>query len=46
MAKKAAAKAPVSSPSREKASTLADTRVIYCGENLEQLKKGSQDARG
>ena len=38
MAKKAAAKEPVAAP-RRKASALVDTRVIYCGDNLEQLKK-------
>ncbi len=25
--------------SKRKVSSLADTRVIYCGDNLEQLKK-------
>src|SRR6266446_3469712 len=38
MAKKAAAKEPVAAP-RRKPSALVDTRVIYCGDNLEQLKK-------
>ena len=38
MAKKAAAKEPVAA-SRQKPSALVDTRVIYCGDNLEQLKK-------
>jgi hypothetical protein len=38
MAKKAAAKEPVAAP-RLKSSALVDTRVIYCGDNLEQLKK-------
>ena len=38
MAKKAAAKPTVASP-RLKSSSLLDTRVIYCGDNLEQLKK-------
>ncbi len=30
---------PVVSPSHAKPSALVDTRVIYCGDNLEQLKK-------
>ncbi|MEO7298584.1 MAG: site-specific DNA-methyltransferase, partial [Verrucomicrobiota bacterium] len=38
MAKKAAAKEPVAT-TRQKSSALVDTRVIYCGDNLEQLKK-------
>ena len=38
MANKAAAKEPVAAP-RLKSSALVDTRVIYCGDNLEQLKK-------
>src|SRR6266705_6264801 len=38
MAKKPAAKEPVAAP-RRKPSALLDTRVIYCGDNLEQLKK-------
>ena len=38
MAKKTAAKPTVTS-SRLKSSALLDTRVIYCGDNLEQLKK-------
>src|SRR5881409_4266926 len=38
MAKKAVAKEPVAAP-RLKPSALVDTRVIYCGDNLEQLKK-------
>lgn len=38
MAKKSAAKPTVASP-RLKSSALVDTRVIYCGDNLEQLKK-------
>ena len=38
MAKKAAAKPTVASP-RLKSSSLLDTRVVYCGDNLEQLKK-------
>jgi adenine specific DNA methylase Mod len=38
MAKKSAAKPTVTSP-RLKSSALVDTRVIYCGDNLDQLKK-------
>src|SRR5665811_332668 len=38
MAKKVAAKEPVAAP-RQKPSALVDTRVIYCGDNLEQLAK-------
>ena len=38
MAKMAAAKEPVAAP-RLKPSALVDTRVIYCGDNLEQLKE-------
>ena len=38
MAKKAAAKEPVAAP-RQKPSALVDTRVIYCGDNLDQLQK-------
>jgi len=38
MAKKSAAKPTVTSP-RLKSSALVDTRLIYCGDNLEQLKK-------
>ena len=38
MAKKAAPKEPVAAP-RLKSSSLIDTRVIYCGDNLEQLAK-------
>src|ERR1039458_1055495 len=38
MAKKAAPKEPVAAP-RLKSSSLIDTRVIYCGDNLEQLPK-------
>jgi len=38
MAKKAAAKPTAASP-RLKSSSLLDTRVIYCGDNLEQLAK-------
>jgi 16S rRNA G966 N2-methylase RsmD len=38
MAKKAAAKETIAAP-RPKPSALVDTRVIYCGDNLEQLKK-------
>ena len=43
MAKKAVANAAVMEPAqsafRQKPSSLVDTRVIYCGDNLEQLKK-------
>ncbi len=43
MAKKAPAEKPVKSPApaapRQKTSALVDTRVIYCGDNLEQLAK-------
>ena len=38
MAKKTAAKPTVASP-RLKSSSLLDTRVVYCGDNLEQLAK-------
>src|ERR1035437_7615010 len=38
MAKKVAAKESVAAP-RQKPSALVDTRVIYCGDNLDQLKK-------
>jgi len=38
MAKKAAAKPTAASP-RLKSSSLLDTRVVYCGDNLEQLAK-------
>ena len=38
MAKKAAAPEPGAAP-RFKSSALVDTRVIYCGDNLEQLRK-------
>jgi DNA modification methylase len=38
MAKKVAAKESVAAP-RLKPSALLDTRVIYCGDNLEQLAK-------
>ena len=38
MAKKAAAKPTAASP-RLKSSSLLDTRVVYCGDNLEQLRK-------
>ena len=31
--------AHAAAPHRLKASSLIDTRVIYCGDNLEQLKK-------
>jgi 16S rRNA G966 N2-methylase RsmD len=37
MAKKSDAKPPA--PARMKSSALVDTRVIYCGDNLEQLVK-------
>src|SRR2546425_11076842 len=30
---------PPGAPSAPRSSTLVDTRVIYCGDNLEQLKK-------
>ena len=36
---KRAQKTQESSPARVKPSSLVDTRVIYCGDNLEQLKK-------
>src|SRR5580700_1897504 len=43
MAKKAVSKTPVKTPapvaSRQKPSVLLDTRVIYCGDNLDQLGK-------
>jgi hypothetical protein len=38
MAKKVAAKPAAASP-RLKSSSLLDTRVVYCGDNLEQLAK-------
>jgi hypothetical protein len=38
MAKKANAKPTAASP-RLKSSSLLDTRVVYCGDNLEQLAK-------
>jgi hypothetical protein len=38
MAKKAAASEPVAAP-RLNSSALADTRVVYYGDKLEQLKK-------
>ena len=38
MAKKPDAKPAVAAP-RQKSSALVDTRVIYCGDNLDQLKK-------
>ena len=37
MAKKSEVKP--TKPSRSRSSALVDTRVIYCGDNLEQLKK-------
>jgi hypothetical protein len=40
MAKKAAnSKKPAAQATTGKPSSLVDTRVIYCGDNLEQLKK-------
>jgi len=40
MAKKAAATASTPTPARTgKPSALLDTRVVYCGDNLEQLAK-------
>src|SRR5665213_4284918 len=42
MAKKSAAKPTVASR-RLKSSALVDTRVIYCGDNIEQLKKLPKD---
>jgi 16S rRNA G966 N2-methylase RsmD len=51
MAKKSAGKGEATSPGRadgsasrlyqtkSKPSTLVDTRVVYCGDNLEQLQK-------
>jgi DNA modification methylase len=39
MAKKSAKSAAVSAPSRVKSSSLIDTGVIYCGDNLDQLRK-------
>jgi hypothetical protein len=38
MAKKVAGKEPVAAP-RQKPSVLVDTRLVYCGDNLEQLAK-------
>ena len=38
MAKKVAAKESVAAP-RLKSSALVDTRVVYCGDNLDQLAK-------
>jgi 16S rRNA G966 N2-methylase RsmD len=38
MAKKTDAK-PTAAPPRLKSSALVNTRVIYCGDNLEQLAK-------
>jgi len=40
MAKKVTTKETVFA-SRLKSSALLDTRVVYCGDNLEQLAKGS-----
>ncbi len=31
--------APATAPARGKPSSLLDTRVVYCGDNLEQLAK-------
>jgi len=39
MAKKKAASTKTSAPAVGRPSTLVDTRVIYCGDNLEQLRK-------
>jgi len=39
MAKKAGAAKSVVYPRSKKPSALVDTRVIYCGDNLEQLQK-------
>jgi DNA modification methylase len=39
MAKKAAAKETTIAAPRLKTSALLDTRVVYCGDNLEQLAK-------
>ena len=43
MAKKAVATTPLKTPTpvvpQQKPSALLDTRVIYCGDNLEQLAK-------
>jgi hypothetical protein len=43
MAKKAVATTPLKTPApvvpRQKPSALLDTRIIYCGDNLEQLAK-------
>ncbi|MFH1616309.1 MAG: hypothetical protein ABIG61_14635 [Planctomycetota bacterium] len=33
-----------SSPPAHKPSAILDTRVIYCGDNLEQLKKFPQNS--
>jgi DNA modification methylase len=38
MAKKVAAKEIIAAP-RQKPSAVVDTRLIYCGDNLEQLAK-------
>jgi hypothetical protein len=38
MARKASARKPAAAPPR-RPSALIDTRVIYCGDNLEQLAK-------
>jgi hypothetical protein len=39
MAKKPAGAKAVAAPSPGRSSVLLDTRVIYCGDNLEQLAK-------
>lgn len=40
MARKKPAEAPPAGPAKPaKPSALLDTRVVYCGDNLEQLKK-------
>ena len=38
-ARKSKAEASALSPTRLRASSLLDTRVVYCGDNLEQLAK-------
>jgi DNA modification methylase len=39
MTKKKAASTKASTPAAGKPSALVDTRVIYCGDNLDQLRK-------
>jgi DNA modification methylase len=39
MAKKSPKKAPIAAAQVGKPSSLVDTRVIYCGDNIDQLKK-------